>query len=215
MHHQSSAGNRGKVQVDNAECMEDNSMEDVHVKGVTATQLIPETRQSEHVQDQLMKKYQVQAMERGKKRTLEGKNVPNKNSFSVLSSDIISQLAANMGVSVSEANFDTIDIMKDLECARQALDKVKFKKCPEPCDEIIPTDSIVNEEVPLLEWVDNDSEAEQFTLVQSRKKKKRNCAWLENSARELQVRRSKRTTPSLCRDKGGQENSAPLHPPKS
>jgi hypothetical protein len=39
-----------------------------------------------------------------------------------------------MGVFISEVNFDTIDIMKDLECARQALDKNKIKKCPKPCE---------------------------------------------------------------------------------
>jgi hypothetical protein len=76
-----------------------------------------------------------------------------------------------MGVFISEVNFDTIDIMKDLECARQALDKNKIKKCPKPCEEITLSDGdMVNDEVPLLEWVDNDSEAEQFT--RSKKKKK-------------------------------------------
>jgi hypothetical protein len=31
-----------------------------------------------------------------------------------------------------------------------------------------------NDEIPLLQWLEDDSKAEQFTVVQSRKKKKRN-----------------------------------------
>lgn len=57
-------------------------------------------------------------------------------------------------------------------------------------------------EIPLLEWVENDSELEHFTIVQSRKKKKKSRK-LENPTKEVQVRRSKRCTPSVYREKGG------------
>jgi hypothetical protein len=148
----------------------------IQVAGVSAKQLIANARQSDRVQDQLMMKNQVQAMEGARKRALEG-ILPNRNSFSILSNEAIAQLAANMGASMSEVNFDSIDIMKDLECAKQALDKTRIKRCPEPCEESILSDGDMVNEVPLLEWVDNDYEAEQFTLVQS-KKKKRGCAQL-------------------------------------
>jgi hypothetical protein len=57
-------------------------------------------------------------------------------------------------------------------------------------------------DVPLLEWLDDDSEAGQFILVQSRKKQ------LENSAGVVNVR-SKRTTPSIYRDRGGGKKIQP------
>jgi hypothetical protein len=45
----------------------------------------------------------------------------NQNSFSILDNDEIAKLAGDMGVLIHEENFDTIDIMKDLEVASQAL----------------------------------------------------------------------------------------------
>jgi hypothetical protein len=111
-----------------------------------------------------------------------------------------------MGVVVQKENFDTIDIMKDLEIARVTLNKNKIVPCPDNCEEVKPVDEIQQEEVPLLEWIKNGSEAEHFTLVQSKKKRNKKSQ-LENSVRDVQVRRSKRTTPSIYRDKGRHENS--------
>jgi hypothetical protein len=60
--------------------------------------------------------------------------------------------------------------------------------------------------IPLLEWVDDDFENEKFTLVQSKKKKKRHIRFsLENSVEKPPVRRSRRNTPSVYRDIGRQE----------
>jgi hypothetical protein len=67
----------------------------------------------------------MKGVDESKKRTLEGMELPTKNSFFVLGIDKISALAADMGVKISLDNFDTIDIMRDLEMARLALDKVK------------------------------------------------------------------------------------------
>jgi hypothetical protein len=32
---------------------------------------------------------------------------------------------------------------------------------------------MINDEIPLLQWLDDDSESEQFTLVESRKEKEK------------------------------------------
>jgi hypothetical protein len=69
--------------------------------------------------------------------------------------------------------------MKDLEMSRLALDKAKCVKPPVPVIEEFPIDEVEVNDVPLLEWLEDDSKAEQFILVQSRKKRKRNQ--LENS----------------------------------
>jgi hypothetical protein len=58
-----------------------------------------------------------------------------------------------------------------------------------------------------LEWLEKDSEDEQFTLVQSKKKKKRSSQLLLGNSVKSAPIRSKRTTPSVYKGKGGQENS--------
>jgi hypothetical protein len=113
-----------------------------------------------------------------------------------------------MGISISGDQFDSIDMMKDTELARHAVDLAKKKIGPivdemvdECCDEPI--------DVPLLEWIEEDYESESFTLVQSKKKKK-NLLKMKQEKKESKspLRRSKRTTPSLYRKDGGKENLA-------
>jgi hypothetical protein len=48
---------------------------------------------------------------------------PTSNSFFVLNNDVLADLARDMGVNIPEGNFYVIDMMKDLECARHALEK--------------------------------------------------------------------------------------------
>jgi hypothetical protein len=69
--------------------------------------------------------------------------------------------------------FDSIDILKDIEVARHALEKKK--KIDVPIQEIeneIPTEDNNISDIPLLEWLDDDSEDEKFILVQSKKRSK-------------------------------------------
>jgi hypothetical protein len=56
-----------------------------------------------------------------------------------------------MRVKIATENFDSTDIMKDLELARQALNKNRQIPCNETPEEEVPYF-----EIPLLEWVDND-----------------------------------------------------------
>jgi hypothetical protein len=119
--------------------------------------------------------------------------------FFVLDNDEIASLAAGMGIVIPKENFDIINIMRDLENARKALNKVENAPYQDISDELSPVDEIREIEIPMLEWYENDSEAEHFTMVQSRKEKGKNL--MENSSRETLVRRSKRTTP-IYRDRG-------------
>jgi hypothetical protein len=81
---------------------------------------------------------------------------------------------------------------------------------PSKIDGEIENDESGHIDVPLLEWLDEDSEAESFTIVQSRKKKKKQAQFLlENPVLTLPVRRSQRTAPSIYRSRGGQENLVP------
>jgi hypothetical protein len=114
-----------------------------------------------------------------------------------------------MGIEISLQHFDTVDLMKDLELARHVLERPKVN-VPSKIDGEIENDESGHIDVPLLEWLDEDSEAESFTIVQSRKKKKKQAQFLlENPVLTLPVRRSQRTAPSIYRSRGGQENLVP------
>jgi hypothetical protein len=68
------------------------------------------------------------------------------------------------------SNFDSIDIMKDLEAPRHSLKSINESKINNPNGQIVQETDEKEYEVALLEWLDDDSEAEQFTLVQSKKR---------------------------------------------
>ncbi|TVU30204.1 hypothetical protein EJB05_21814, partial [Eragrostis curvula] len=142
---------------------------------ITEAQKIKITRQSNRLQQQLMQ--QAQHMKGAThKRTLEGTNLNDDNSFSVLSNSDISLIANNMGITVNPVDFETVDIMKDLEIARHTIlnkkeDNAKIDKVDD--DVVIQEMQSSHSSMPLLlEWEKEDSEEEQFTLVKSRKKGK-------------------------------------------
>jgi hypothetical protein len=108
------------------------------------------------------------------------------------------------GVLIPPKNFDKADFLKDLEVARHTL-QVK-QKLPIPnVDEVDIINKDSNEgNVPLLEWLDDDSKNESFTLVQSKKKKKKQVKFiLKHPVGEPPIRRSKRSTPSVYKSVRG------------
>lgn len=114
-----------------------------------------------------------------------------------------------MGIIIPDCDFDKVEIMKDLEVARHNLDGKQKKVVNDKGKEQPVTESDINQ-IPLLEWINEDSEEENFILVQS-KKKKREQKKLKNSVSKatgmnstnMPARRSKRTTPSVYRSYGG------------
>jgi hypothetical protein len=106
-----------------------------------------------------VEKNQKKGKEDGKKGALEGMSSLTNNSFSALDNEVIADLARDMGVNILEENFDVIDMMKDLECARHAMEKVKNKKIPISSEEIPPENEKEVSEIPLLEWLEADSES--------------------------------------------------------
>ena len=57
----------------------------------------------------------------GKKRPISSNNISTFNSFSILDNDDIIDRMSNMGVPVSDSNYDSIDLLKEIENARDAL----------------------------------------------------------------------------------------------
>ena len=82
-----------------------------------------------------LEKMEDRATNRMKKRDLEGKNMLNtKNQFSVLSNTEIVVRASLMGVQIPDDNFDTVDVIRELEISRNLLlDKKNERDPPQDC----------------------------------------------------------------------------------
>jgi hypothetical protein len=104
-------------------------LDDNNIRGVHANQISLGTRHSSRIQKQFLEKQHGVEL---KKRHVEGNLLVDKNSFALLDNDLIVDLANEMGVVISDKEFGTVDLMKDLEIARQALEmnKGKFIKNP-------------------------------------------------------------------------------------
>jgi hypothetical protein len=86
------------------------------------------------------------------KRTLEGTNLSCSNSFALLDNDNICSMVVDMGVAILDEHFDVVEIMRDLEIARHALDKQKVEEIKDPNDSIPEEDLVLKVELPMLEW---------------------------------------------------------------
>jgi hypothetical protein len=142
------------------------------VRNISVKQMMADTRYSARLHEKKVEKIQVNGAS-SKKRSLEDISLSNQNSFVVLSNDSIASIVGDMCIIVQPSDFDKVDLLRDIEIARNALKNPKLV-AEENADESHQLDTVVDVgEVPLLEWLDENSEAEQFTLVQSRKKKKK------------------------------------------
>jgi hypothetical protein len=171
-------------------------------------QRLPETRCSSRLEQQFISK--TLTNQAGKKKATEGNMISTHNSFATLDNECIASLPSEMRINIAPDQLESINIMKDLEIARQALDRSKLVE-PLINEETEVENSMKCIEVGnLLEWIEEDSESESFTLVQSRKKKKRQLRKsLEKLGMKNPLRRSSRITSSIYRGKGVQENPSP------
>jgi hypothetical protein len=177
---------------------------------ITEAQKIPDTRFSGRIQAQKLEKCQGPTQSPSKKRNLEGTNLSNQNSFVVLGNSDIANIASGMGVVITSDHFDKVELLKDIELARHALQNIKVVDVLMKEMECAKSEEVQHEEVPLLEWLDDDEENEQYTLAQSRKKKKKVLrTHLELPVGEAPVRRSSRATSSLYKRGEEQEHLAP------
>ena len=106
-----------------------------------------------------------------KKRNLEGTSDPsNNNSFGILSNKEIMLRASKMGVDFPSNNFEQIDLLRELEKARDQLaDKNLTKKVQSSS---FAVDHDQGARTPLaIEW-HSDTDVDSFTVVQSRKNRK-------------------------------------------
>lgn len=131
--------------------------------------LAQERRRSERLMKETMLTTQEKTERMAKKRNLEG-NTSNQNMFSTLANDVIAELSASMGINPDNNDYATFDLLKDLECARQELYSKEMKKNQNTQAETVGGLEEPNSPL-LLEWLqDESSDAEDFTLVLSKKK---------------------------------------------
>ena len=113
-----------------------------------------------------------QAANVSKKRNLEGKTETSHNSFAVLSDKEIMLRAAGMGVIIPDDKFESIDILRSLEDARNKL-RAK-NNISKHKDESYVVDNDLGDKIPLqIEWHEQERfDSDSFTLVESRKSKR-------------------------------------------
>ena len=124
-------------------------------------------------QKQKLEKVGDVATNRMRKRNLEGTNMPNsKNQLTALSDAAIIFRASLMGVQIPDDDFDTVDILRELELSRNMLQEKNLNSNPQN----ITINYGFGNDVPLsLNWDDDNGEVEEpFTLVQSKNRKKKN-----------------------------------------
>jgi hypothetical protein len=105
----------------------------------------------------------------------EGNNLLSKNSFAVLASENLINIAVKMGIDQAGLSFDSINILKDLEAARAALNN--------PMSTVTLDTNVELEEIPPLSeeitesWQTEESEAEVCPVASSLKKKEENKSY--------------------------------------
>uniref|UniRef100_A0A8I6WF44 Uncharacterized protein n=1 Tax=Hordeum vulgare subsp. vulgare TaxID=112509 RepID=A0A8I6WF44_HORVV len=116
----------------------------------------------------------VRAERLAQKRDLQGNNISPGNSFEVLSNLEIISAAVKMSVNISDDNFETIDIIRELEISRANIAK-KVDKSDNQHDKVLFITNATGEASPLdTEWVgDEGLDVDDFTLVRSRKKERK------------------------------------------
>ena len=83
-------------------------------------------------------------------------------------------VTSNMGVIMENDDFDTFNLLNDLEHARNDLFQKQFEQKQTSQTEPVEMNQVKNSTLQ-LEWLQKESsEPEEFILVESRKKKRQN-----------------------------------------
>jgi len=150
-------------------------------------------RASERLQQDMIMKSTVQHDKVDKGMLPGGNPLVTSNSFSSLNDDDIIARTISMGVNIDVSNFDSINMLKDLESARLALHLKQQENLAGKNYEVQDPSSIQKDsetEGKLLEWLESDhSDESDFILVTSKKKNKEACAkinlvWEEEKKQE-------------------------------
>ena len=132
-----------------------------------------ERRTSDRIQKNLVGHLNQNPGKSNKKRTSEGTTSIYSNFFSALDNDSIVKKGNLMGVNLGVKDFDSIDMLKDLENARFSLqEKLKSSTLSETnnVQDLNPSQTNQLNDQTLLDWVEEEnSEEDDFILVQSKR----------------------------------------------
>lgn len=126
--------------------------------------------------DRLKKTATLTTMEKtgvmAQKKNLEG-NPQNSNSFAALTDNDIIHITSEMSIVVENDSFETCNLLNALEIARNDLYMKQLEKNDTHYN--VSVENVTDlAEAPALTWLhDESSEAEDFILVESRKKEGR------------------------------------------
>lgn len=134
----------------------------MEVPKVKGTAQIPrvERRASARLRRDLILSTEDKNMMMSKKRNLEGTNLNNENSFSVLTDNDIMKLSKDMGITIDDSNFAAIDLVKELEIARHSLAEKKIAP--------IESTSIIES---IIEVVEEEIYEVESLIIHSQKRK--------------------------------------------
>jgi hypothetical protein len=119
----------------------------------------------------MLKTYNIHGQGGTNKRSLKCTNLSDHNSFATLDNAEIVHLTSDMGINIDCVQFDSVEIMRDLEVARHSLDKTRNNVINNPNEGIVPMEAIQENQILALEWLEEDSESKIFTMVESKKEK--------------------------------------------
>jgi hypothetical protein len=129
---------------------------------------IPVRRVSERLKKDMGIRIEEKNRRMAVKRNLEGNSCIPEPNFSCLASKEIIDISKKMGVNINEQNMESIELLKEMELARQCLGQKKT--------EILQKKEVDNMVKRNDEYfgsqVNEESETDDFILVQSRKKKR-------------------------------------------
>jgi hypothetical protein len=119
---------------------------------------------------------------------VEGNMSITKNSFAVLDSSKLIDIAGNMGIDRGVLSFDNIDMLRDLEIARAALNNPVIPMNMESSENL-------EENSPFSEnniggWQTDESESEVCPIASSIKKKKENITKRQIMHNRVEVKRT-------------------------
>jgi hypothetical protein len=102
------------------------------------------------------------------KRNLEGNSCIPEPIFSCLASKEIIDISKKMGVNINEQNMESIELLKEMELARQCLDQKKIEILQKKDED----NMVKRNDEYIGNQTNEESETDDFILVQSRKKKR-------------------------------------------
>jgi hypothetical protein len=150
-----------------------------------------------------------------KKRTNEGTTINSSNSFSILGHDDIIDKGIHMGVNLGSCDYESIDMLKDLENARLALhEKMKATVTSDS-----NTDKCMNlsqneheDDINLLDWMEEGKSKEDDFVLITPKRHRKSVQKLILSGKKQNKGRNKEN-PCMQQKKGQADMGNPISAP--